>query len=208
MKQKRDDSGIFCDLNKRVITLHGRINLQTASKLLAWLHTLEERSLTEPVNFIFNGCIGGDWIAAKHMYASIRRILPPTVGIAKKYVNSAAIAVFAAAQERYAMYGTSFAFHTSDGSRLMYDCIRKREERATARYHARLTKETVKIDEEIFSVLTEGFGFTNSYTVRFLCEAEITLTLKGACAREAVEYGIVHHIVRPSSRKRQKKYLK
>lgn len=196
MKTKRKDVGISCDLGRRLITLRGRIMLDTAVKLLMWLHALESQSLTEPIYFIFEACAGGDWVAAKFMYACIRRLLPPTVGLAKRYVHSAAIAVYAATQERFAFEGTTFAFHTSECWRTLLP-----QDRYTAQFHGKLTRETMLVDEELFHVLSEGFHFQYTYTARILCEAEVQITARMG----ANPFGIFHHVVRYSDRKKRVK---
>ena len=194
MGQKRKDSDISCDLERRMITLRGKIILDIAIKLLLYLHALESHSLTEPIYFIFEACTGGDWIAAKHMYASIRRLLAPTVGFAKRHVDSAAIAVYAATQERFAVEGTRFLFHTSECSRLA-----REQDRLTVRFHEKLTQETALVDEEIFRVLSEGFHFQYTYIARILCEAEVEITAHMG----ATPFGIFHHVVRKSSKNKK-----
>lgn len=202
-------SNITVNIKKRIITLHNQITPMTAVTLLMWLEIFESLSLFKSIILIIDSCRGGDWVAAKHMYASLKRARPPVVAIAKNFVHSAAIAVFAGADERLAHVGTDFRFHTAEASsRFGIDSrgnpvsVKTVRERETAPFHAQISREVSIADEEFYEILTEGFGFPHSYLARMLCEKEYAFFVDDTVAAEIVRLGIVHAIVLHGKRRK------
>lgn len=195
-------SNITVNVKKRVITLRNQITPTTAMTLLMWLEIFESLSLFEPIILIIDSCRGGDWIAAKYMYALLRRAQPLICGVAKNFVHSAAIAVFVGADERWAYGGTLFQFHTVESSRktginsrgnlVNLKGIKNRE---TASLHAQLSREVSAADEEFYEILTEGFGFPHSYLARMFCEKEYVFLVEDTVTAKIARFGIVHGII-------------
>lgn len=190
--------------------LRNQITPMTAIMLLMWLEIFESLSLFGPITFIIDSCSGGNWIAAKHMYASLKHTRPPVIGIAKNFVNSAALAVFAGADDRLVHAGTHFSFHTAASELSEKDAIDSRgnlvriksvRERETAAFYARISRETRAVDEEFYEILTDGFGFPHSYIARMLCEEERAFFVDETTATEIMRLGIAHSII-PRSKKR------
>lgn len=177
------------NFDKRTICIKNRITFVTPLFLLSCLQRFETASSTDPICIIFNSCDGGDCIAAKYMYFVIRATIPPVIGIAKNFVDSAALVPFAACRERIAYYGTKFLFHTTE-------TVPTKLPRLTVSVHAILGQNSKITDDEMYAMLTEGFGFSQTYLVRMLCEKETEISLTGKEANEAKKLGIVHLIIK------------
>lgn len=195
--EKQNVTGLSVNLARRVIIIKNTITSATSLFFLSCLQQLEIEFPAEPIYLIFDSCRGGDCIAAKYMYAIIRAVKPPVIGIAKKFVNSAALIPFAACRERIAYYGTTFQFHTSE-------IIPNKFSRLTASVHAVLSQNGKITDDEVYAMLTEGFGFSQTYLARMLCEEECNIFLKGRQAKEAKEIGIVHIVLSPRTKKKRR----
>lgn len=195
-------SNITVNMRKRVITLRNQITPMTAVTLLMWLEIFESLSLFQPITLVIDSCRGGDWVAAKHMYASLKHARPPVICIAKKFVHSAAIAVFAGADQRLAYKGTLFQFHTAESSRKTGIGSRGNlvnpkaiKDRETASLHAQLSREVSMADEEFYEILMEGFGFPHSYLARMFCEKEYVFLIEDTVAGEIAHFEIVHGVI-------------
>ena len=203
------ESNVSVNIKKRTITLRNQITPMTAVTLLMWLEFFESLSSFDAIVLVIDSCRGGDWIAAKNIYALLKRVRPPVIGIAKSFVHSAALAIFAGTDERLVHVGTHFQFHTAEstykfGVDARGNIVRMRaiKERETASLHAQLSKEVNVANEEFYEILTEGFAFPHSYIARMLCEKEYEFHVKDVTAREIMHLGIVHAII--SQRKTRK----
>lgn len=200
LKKEKNDGNISISIAKRTIIIKDKITFASSLFLLSYLQFFESLSTVDPIFLIFDSCKGGDCIVAKNMYALIRSVKSPTIGVAKRFVNSAAIVLFAACKERVAYAGTTFQFHLVESEFIRPISIINGKElplesgRMTATVHAKLSKDGQEINEDVYAMLTEGFGFKHTYLARMLCEEECNISLEGKQAEDAKKFGIVHII--------------